>query len=170
MNHAVPLEVKRRNGNPGKRALPDINSTVSLPAANGIPPVPDSLGEVGAVAWERVWSTANTWVSLLEVELVLRYCEQLDLQRGLIADIERYGTSIEDKDGFPKMNPAVSALDKLNKTLLAYERELYLTPPARSRAGAGEIKQASAIEKFLEDKKRRESERSDANDVEGNED
>ena len=70
-NPPKPVEVKRRTGNPGKRALPDRSKVVALPAADGIPDPLRPLQREGRRTWDRVWGNGAVWLSpATDIELV----------------------------------------------------------------------------------------------------
>src|SRR5664279_172861 len=58
-----PTEVKRRNGNPGCRPLPDVSTVSVLPMATQAPEPPAEVGVEGRRLWDRCWDAAITWLS-----------------------------------------------------------------------------------------------------------
>ena len=83
-----PLELKRKLGNPSHTKLPDINSTIAIPAGYVEPHQP--LGTAGKMLWDRVFNLGRTWISpITDVELLLITCKQLDRQivfEGLVGE------------------------------------------------------------------------------------
>ena len=57
---AKPLELKVKQGNPGKRALPEM-TTVAV-AFDTPPKPPDSLKQEGKKVWEKIWTGAALWL------------------------------------------------------------------------------------------------------------
>ena len=132
-----PTEVKRRLGNPGKRALP---ATVTvLPMARGIPKPPTDLGPEGRRLWKRAWGSAITWLSpdsdSTQLEETCRTADDLKVAR------YRYRATSDPKDA-----RAVVALSKqLTEGLAA----LAFTPTARTRMGVAEVKAVDKIDQIL---------------------
>jgi competence protein ComEC len=92
-NPAKPLEVKRALGNPGKRALPNADSTISLHAGKVEPHQP--LDWAGMLLWNRVFGVGQTWISnnaepILESKNALSLLEKSKIvvaQKGMNAKI-----------------------------------------------------------------------------------
>ena len=59
-NPPKPTELKRRTGNPGKRRLPDRDTVITLPAADGIPDTLRPLEIEGRRMWDRVWGQPDS--------------------------------------------------------------------------------------------------------------
>jgi hypothetical protein len=77
--HPKPNEVKRKLGNPGKRALPDQGKLIALPMAAEPPTPPRPLGPEGLKLWNRIWEQGRTWISLnSDLEMVTLLCESMD--------------------------------------------------------------------------------------------
>ena len=119
-----PVALKRRNGNPGKRALPPPPTSAPRAAEPGEQPLPPRpLGAHGADVWARVWP-ATEWLTAADVELVLMLCEAAD-ERGLL----RHRTL---RDGGWRDR---SALRQLDRQIAACLSMLGLTPSDRARVG-----------------------------------
>jgi len=143
-NPAKPLEVKRALGNPGKRALPDVDKTVSLRAGRAEPHQP--LDWAGLLLWNRVFGHGRTWISpQSDVELLLLTCKQLDRQVMLE---QQFVERPDDYHVHRQLLDLESAIVK-NLGLLG------LTVDARSKLGLAEIK----VESKMELLKRRQEQR-----------
>jgi hypothetical protein len=148
---AKPLEVKYRNGNPGRRPLPERSSLVQLPAAD-VPPEPlRPLGTVGAAMWVRVWTAGAVWLATkVDIEAVQMLCEQMDERQALRSQVLKYG-DWRDRAG----------LRHLDRQVLHGLGAIGFTPTERTRMGVAEVRSVSRIEQLRldrdrEDRKQRE--------------
>lgn len=132
-----PVEVKRRTGNPGKRALPSLAAVHALPAAAGVPEPLRPLLVEGRRMWDRVWSGGAVWLSpASDIELVQALCEAMDERIGL-RDFVMSGEA-EWRD-----RVALRSLDDQIKSMLS---ALGFTPVDRTRMGVAEVRQVSRLE------------------------
>ena len=144
-NPAKPLEVKRALGNPGKRALPNVNDTISLQSGRVEPHQP--LDWAGLLLWNRVFGAGQTWISpQSDVELLLLTCKQLDrqviLESKFVADPSDYHTHRQLLD--------------LEVAIVRNLSLLGLTVDARSKLGLAEIKAESKMEQLRKRQDERE--------------
>jgi hypothetical protein len=125
---AKPLEQKRRQGNPGKRALPE--GTLALRPANDLDIEPPAhFGPAARFVWERAWSAAITWLSPdSDMAIVTRACELADVTDKAR---ERYMVTGDHKDA--------GALARLNDQYTKALSLLGFTPTDRSRLGLAEV-------------------------------
>lgn len=134
-----PLEMKRAQGNPGKRALPKEGNLVLLPAANGIPEPARPLLKYGQQLWDGIWSMGNSWISPnTDMELVLMTAEMVD---------ERWNLRVKVMSGDdPRMRRGLRELDKMivsNLSLLGF------SPTDRMRLGIAEVKKQNKLEELI---------------------
>lgn len=147
VNPAKPLEVKRALGNPGKRALPKAEDTISLHAGRVEPH--QALDWAGMLLWNRVFNVGQTWISpQTDVELLLLTCKQLDRQ----VVLERM--FVDKPDDFHIHRQLLD----LENTIVKNLGLLGLTVDARSKLGLAEIKAESKMEQL----RRRQEERDKA--------
>lgn len=144
-NPPKPIEQKRLLGNPGKRAMPSADSTITLFAGYRAPLAP--LGEAGQKLWDSVFNEGELWVSpRTDVALLQIVCELLDrrevLKQEWLAD---------------------PAERKLNMSLLETEKAIQsglsllgFTPSDRARLGVAEVKAKSKLEELMERRANRE--------------
>lgn len=144
-NPPKPIEQKRLLGNPGKRAMPSADSTITLFAGYRAPLAP--LGDAGQKLWDSVFSEGELWVSpRTDVALLQIVCELLDrrevLKQEWLAD---------------------PAERKLNMSLLETEKAIQsglsllgFTPSDRARLGVAEVKAKSKLEELMERRANRE--------------
>lgn len=133
-----PAEVKRRTGNPGKRALPLEGTVVQMPAASEAPECPPDFMEDAARLWSRAWDKAITWLSphsdIEAVEQACRLADDLSLARA------RYRATLAPDDG-----RLVATFQKELNSALA---SLGFDPAARSRLGVAEVTRVSKLQKL----------------------
>jgi hypothetical protein len=138
-NPPKPAEVKRRLGNPGKRAMPPLASVAALPAADGVPTPLRPLLHEGARLWERVWSEGAVWLSPnTDIELVQMLAETMDEREGLRAYVMTGEAEWRDR-------VALRSLDDQIKSILA---SLGFTPADRTRMGVAEVRAVSKLEQL----------------------
>jgi hypothetical protein len=134
-----PTELKRLQGNPGKRALPNENEMILLPAAIGIPEPSRPLLKYGQEMWDRIWNMGNSWISpTTDIELVLMTAEMVDERWNLRVKV----MSSDDA----KLRRGLRELDKMivsNLSLLGF------SPTDRMRLGVAEVKKQSKLEELL---------------------
>lgn len=133
-----PIELRRAEGNPGKRKLPD-NKTVAIIEQAAEPPEPTRpLMKYGLELWERIWNTGAIWISdKTDIELLMMTCEMID---------ERWNLRIKVmQSNDAKMRRGLRELDKQivsNLSLLGF------TPSDRARLGWAEVKTKSRLEEI----------------------
>jgi hypothetical protein len=140
-----PTEIKRKLGNPGKRALPDTDVVQYLPAALVIPEPARPLLKYGREFWDKVWGAGLTWVSPnTDAELLLMTCELVDERWNLRIKVMQNGEWRERR-----------ALREIDSRIISNLSLLGFTPADRSRLGVAEVKAISKMEAL----KRRADER-----------
>lgn len=139
-NPAKPLELKRLQGNPGQRSLPDISETFSV--EGGYVEPHSELGEAGMKLWDRVFAQGQTWVGRTDVEALMIVCKQLDRQVLLERQVE----------AAPDDFHLLRQLLELEKAIMSGLAQLGFTVDARARLGLAEIKAQSAFEKLMSER------------------
>lgn len=138
-NPPKPNEVKRKTGNPGKRALPALQNVIALPMAEQIPEPPRPLGPEGLKLWNRIWEKGKTWISpASDLELVMLLCESMDERTQLRVQVLR-GSDWRDR----------VALRSLESQLVSMLSALGLNPTDRSKLGVAEVKARGKLEELL---------------------
>lgn len=136
---AKPVEQKRRTGNPGKRALPNLAEVQIIPAALTTPEPKRPLLKYGRELWDQVWEAGIGWISpATDHELLLMTCELVD---------ERWNLRIrvmKDND-----NKERRGLRELDRQIVANLSLLGFSPADRSRLGVAEVKAQSKLEKIM---------------------
>ena len=138
-NPAKPIELKRKLGNPGKRAMPGEGELMTIEAGFREPLRP--LGEAGQQLWDEIYMVGGMWISpRSDTQLLQMCCELLDrreiLREEFLADpTER------------KVNMSLLETEKLIQTSLSL---LGFTPSDRSRLGLAEVKAKSKLEELMD--------------------
>lgn len=131
-----PTEVKRRLGNPGKRALPAEGTVVHLPMAEGVPECPADFGLEARRLWERIWQTGITWISpTSDAEAAEQACRLAD---DVAVARERYRATREPADG--------RMVATFHRELASALSALGFDPAARTRLGVAEVTRVSKLE------------------------
>ena len=135
----VPVEIKRKTGNPGKRKLPDPTAIEYLPMAEEIPTPSRPLLKHGQKLWDDVWSAGIQWISpTTDMEILLMTCELVDERWNL-----RIKVMSSDDMGMARRLDSVSNQIVRNLSLLGF------TPSDRTRLGVAEVKKASKIQELM---------------------
>jgi P27 family predicted phage terminase small subunit len=151
----MPNERKRRIGNPGKRALPELAAVTPLPALSNDTPV--SLGPYGAELWESITATAKAWLAPSDHPMLMLLCELADRRETFRKSLIEHGTLIERPgDGHLVANPAAAMLSDVEKRMVHIASLMGLTAADRTRIGLGEVKAKNAFEEMLSKRRERE--------------
>jgi hypothetical protein len=131
--------VKRKLGNPGKRAMPDLSTVTALPMAKECPnPLRPLLAE-GQRLWDRVWRDGAVWLSPnTDIELVQLLAETMDEREGLRA-------YVMSGEGEWRDRVALRSVDDQIKSMLSV---LGFTPADRTRMGVAEVRAVSKLEQL----------------------
>ena len=144
-NPPKPLEQKRLIGNPGKRALPSPDSTITLYSGSREPLQP--LGVAGRALWDSVFGEGELWVSpRTDVAWLQVVCELLDRREVLKGEWQADPTNRQ-------VNMSLLETEKMIQSGLSL---LGFTPTDRSRLGVAEVKAKSKLEELMERRANRE--------------
>ena len=121
-----PLEVKRKNGNPGKHALPAVVEVSFAPAKP--PPAPSNLKQSGKRTWKQLWENGQVWLGMSDEPAVRLACEQADEVTAL------RGAATRLKDPMHRLQ-YIYATQAAEKLLMSSLSNLGFTPTARARLG-----------------------------------
>lgn len=142
---AKPTEIKRKLGNPGKRALPDTSVVQYLEPVVSVPDPSRPLLRYGREFWDKVWGSGLTWISAnTDAELLLMTCELVDERWNLRVRVMQSNDWRERR-----------ALRELDDRIIRNLSLLGFTPADRSKLGVAEVKAISKMEAL----KRRADER-----------
>jgi P27 family predicted phage terminase small subunit len=147
-----PLELKRLQGNPGKRSLPAKTATIALPMAVGAP-APITLGHHGRDLWRRALELAP-WLSELDLMALEDLASTWDEVQAFRAAIAEDGLTLEEPIVTPAghlvgtkcvPNPLLKELRNAQNVLHAIGSALDFDPTARSRLGLAEVKRQNKL-------------------------
>lgn len=138
-NPPKPLEVRVRQGNPGKRPLPDLVEVGVAPAR--VPPAPSGLKAQGKRTWVTLWEHGNIWLGPSDEPAVRLACEQADE----VSSLRRAAAQIKNPGLKLQYHYATQAAEKL---LMSSLSQLGFTPTARARLGLT-VAQAAETESRL---------------------
>ena len=133
---AKPTEIKRKLGNPGKRALPDTTVVQYLEQSVVVPDPARPLLRYGREFWDKVWGSGLSWISAnTDAELLLMTCELVDERWNLRVRV------MQSNDGRERR-----ALRELDDRIIRNLSLLGFTPADRSKLGVAEVKAISKME------------------------
>lgn len=152
-----PVEVKRLTGNPGRRKLPEPNTTVALVPADGLP-APITLAAHGREMWHKAQKRAS-WLSNLDLAALEDFCTTWDEIQEYRAAIAEQGITLEEPIVTPAghvvgtklvTNPLIKELRLAQKQIHSIGSLLGFDPTSRSRLGLAEVKTQSKLEELAQ--------------------
>ena len=99
-NPPKPLEVRRKQGNPGKRAFPHLVEIAAAPLRTPTPP--STLKQSGKRTWKQLWTAGRIWLGPSDEPAVRLACEQAvedrPLERPQLDELPgEFSPSVSDK-------------------------------------------------------------------------
>jgi P27 family predicted phage terminase small subunit len=123
---------------------------VHLAAVASIPAVPDSLGEAGRGAWERLWTAGQAWLSpTTDLDVLTRLCEAHDEREAMRDQVAQDGYMIAGSMGQARAHPLLSEIRAVESQITKYESLCGFTPTDRARLGYAEVKRASKLDELI---------------------
>jgi P27 family predicted phage terminase small subunit len=144
----VPIERKKKLGNPGKRALPEPIGTIQPISSKTISEPPEHLGKDGAAVWTRVAEFAAGWVGNSDLEALRMLAEAADRRAHLAERLATDGWVLLTDKGYAYSHPAAGMLATTETEMRKWMSVLGLTPADRSKLGVAEVKARSALEEL----------------------
>lgn len=141
---AKPVELRRREGNPGKRPLPQ--PLGHLPGLQTRPP--RGLGKDGRRLWRAVTTDAVAWLAPTDVTLLQLLCEAADERAELKRSVDEHGRFFTTSKGYVVPHPAVGQLRTLEERMTSWLSLLGFTPTDRVRLGL-EVKRAGHLDALM---------------------
>jgi|GEM_PF-3744871 len=149
----IPVERRKRLGNPSKRPLPKVVELVPPPPADAFDP-PEQLEGEARAAWMLVAEAARPWLAEADRPLLLMLAEGFGRRALLAAMIEQQGPVMVTERGYRYSHPAVGQLATLERQLTSWLGVLGLTPTDRARLGLVLAKSQSTLNELRAGKKR----------------
>ena len=141
-----PNELKRKQGNPGKRPLQSVSNIIAIPQQRGNPP--NHLSETSRKLWLGITSLAF-WISESDQVTLQLLCEKLDRRAELIAKLSASDFVLYTDKGYAYANPLVGMLSTIEVEITKLFSLLGLTPTDRTRLGVAEVKARSALDDLI---------------------
>jgi P27 family predicted phage terminase small subunit len=141
-----PTELKRAQGNPGKRPLQPLASVTVIPQASE--KAPEHLTPASQELWKRLRDTAF-WLSNTDQSALQLVCEKLDRRNEIIAKLQNSDFVLLTDKGYAYANPLVAMLSNVETEITKLFSLLGLTPTDRTRLGVAEVKAQSALDELM---------------------
>ena len=145
-----PNEIKRRNGNPGKKKLPVLANVIALPQISS---APIHLSDTGKKLWLEI-SEMAPWIATTDGKLLIELCEKMDKKYELREKLAATDYVLFTDKGYAYANPLFSMLNTVENDIIKLLSLLGLTPADRSKLGVAEVKVRGKLEELLSQQKR----------------
>lgn len=123
-----PAELRRLEGNPGKRRL-----NPRAPQATGVPRCPAHLDDYGKTVWRRVVGAMPPRLyTAADREVLAAYCTAAALHRKAVLAIRREGAVAVGEGGAPYQSPWVGIANRQAGLIASLGSKLGLDPSSRS--------------------------------------
>lgn len=148
-----PVELKKLEGNPGKRPLPDVSK---LPKDEKAPKAPSYLSKAAKAEWKRVAS--SLWemglLNRLDVQSLAIYCQSYADMTAAQEVLNREGLTYEYTNKAGEKNimtrPEHYIVQACARTIKGFCTEFGMTPSSRSRLVLpGESKGKDELEELI---------------------
>lgn len=145
-----PNELKRKQGNPGGRKLPELAQVTAL---NPVSDAPVHLSDSARDLWNELRAKAS-WIAESDRPLLQLLCEKYDRRALLIANLESSDSVLFTDKGYAYANPLVGMITTIESEIFKILSSLGLTPSDRSKLGVAEVKRMSALDELVARKNR----------------
>jgi P27 family predicted phage terminase small subunit len=135
MNNRKPTKIKRAQGNPGKRPLPQHEPQPTRDVALTPPP---HLNAVAVEEWNRLVGEMDALgvYTSWDRGTMAAYCQAYSEWVTACRRVKREGSIVTTKNGMKQPNPAQSQLRQARDSLVKYGGLLGLNPSDRTRIAA----------------------------------
>lgn len=147
----TPTAIKKMEGNPGRRPLPEYEPQPG--ALVEIPKPPSFLFPLAKKHWKKMADELRSCSLLTAIDLDAfaamcnAYATWVDAQQNL----KKTGMLVKSPNGYPMVSPYVSISEKALNRLLQYQREFGLTPSSRVQVDGGGNNEADEFNEFLDE-------------------
>ena len=146
MTAQKPNELKRLQGNPGKKKLPVLATVTSIPRVEDLAPL--HLSPLAQTFFTDIRSIA-LWIGNTDKQSLVLLCEKLDRRAELIAKLSASDFVLYTDKGYAYANPLVGMLSTIENEITKLFSLLGLTPADRSKLGVAEVQAMGAIDKLV---------------------
>jgi P27 family predicted phage terminase small subunit len=146
-NPPKPNELKRAQGNPGKRPMKALATVTTIPQAAA--KAPEHLSPASKELWTRLRETAF-WISNTDQSSLQLLCEKLDRRNELVAKLQASDFVLFTDKGYAYANPLVGMLSTIETEITKLFSLLGLTSTDRSRLGVAEVRVRSKLEELAQ--------------------
>jgi P27 family predicted phage terminase small subunit len=146
-NPPKPNELKRAQGNPGKRPMKALATVTKIPQATA--KAPEHLSPASQELWTRLRETAF-WISNTDQSSLQLLCEKLDRRAEVIAKLQSSDFVLFTDKNYAYANPLVGMLSTIETEITKLFSLLGLTSTDRSRLGVAEVRVRSKLEELAQ--------------------
>jgi P27 family predicted phage terminase small subunit len=146
-NPPKPNELKRAQGNPGKRPMKALATVTTIPQAAA--KAPEHLSPASKELWTRLRETAF-WISNTDQSSLQLLCEKLDRRSEIIAKLQNSDFVLFTDKNYAYANPLVGMLSTIETEITKLFSLLGLTSTDRSRLGVAEVRVRSKLEELAQ--------------------
>lgn len=128
-----PTAIKKLQGNPGKRKLPENEPQPEKP--DKPPPAPRHLCKVARKKWKKYSKELHKagLLTVLDYDRLASYCVEHATYMKANAEIQEHGELIKAQSGFPMQTPWLPIRNKAEATMGKIAAEFGMSPSSRSR-------------------------------------
>ena len=147
-----PTELKRAQGNPGKRPLPNLAVVHPLPQVKA--QAPEHLSDIQKKLWGDLRGHA-VWIADTDQPLLQLLCEKLDRRNELVAKLQNSDPVLYTDKGYAYANPIVGMISTIEVEITKHFSLLGLTPTDRTKLGVAEVKARSVLDDLIEKRQKK---------------
>jgi P27 family predicted phage terminase small subunit len=147
-----PAELKRAQGNPGKRPLPNLAVVHPLPQVKA--QAPEHLSDIQKKLWGDLRGHA-VWIADTDQPLLQLLCEKLDRRNELVAKLQNSDPVLYTDKGYAYANPIVGMISTIEVEITKLFSLLGLTPTDRTKLGVAEVKARSVLDDLIEKRQKK---------------
>ena len=145
-----PTTLKKAQGNPGKRPLPENEPMPDKPKK--LPMSPRHLDKIGRKEWNRIGKLLHKLGLLTDIDMtaLAAYCSTYATWVEAQENIKKHGVLIKAQSGFPMQSPYLTISNKAMSEMRKWLVEFGMTPSSRTRVKVEKPKEKNRLEKMQE--------------------